>query len=320
MRKLIPAAAKSFITVVLLLLSSGIVFTQQMNPAVFGGLRWRLIGPFRAGRVSAGAIDPDPNTYYIGTPGGGVWKTTDAGQVWSPIFDAVHVASIGAIAVSPSNPKIVYVGTGEQTPGNGVYKSTDAGATWSNVGLRDTHFIGEILLDPANPDVVLVAAIGDRNSGAERGVFKSTDGGRTWTKALFKDDAGGSASMVAALDNPKIVYATLAPAAAGRGAGAPLRQAQRRQGLDRRASRSTSRPIRATRGRRSAARVCRRRSRAVRRSPSRPGREGAASTPTCATACSDPTMAATRGSGGRPIRASPASASSPIRKTPTCST
>jgi photosystem II stability/assembly factor-like uncharacterized protein len=220
MRKLIPSAAKTVITCVFLLLSSGIVFTQQVNPALFSGMRWRLIGPFRAGRVSAGAIDPDPNTYYIGTPGGGVWKTTDAGQVWSPIFDEVHVASIGAIAVSPSNSKIVYVGTGEQTPGSGVYKSTDAGATWTNVGLRDTHFIGEILVDPANPDVVLVAAIGDRNSGAERGVFKSSDGGRTWTKVLFKEDAGGSASMVAALDNPKMVYATLAPAGLGRGAGA----------------------------------------------------------------------------------------------------
>src|SRR5436190_10454016 len=90
------------------------LLSQQVDPALFSGLRWRLIGPFRSGRVSAGAIDPDPNTYYIGTPGGGVWKTTDAGQVWTPIFDEARVASIGAMAVSPSNPKIVYVGTGEQ--------------------------------------------------------------------------------------------------------------------------------------------------------------------------------------------------------------
>src|SRR6266550_2767592 len=203
-------------TLGLVLLCSTIAAPQQVNPSLFDGMRWRLIGPFRSGRVSAGAVDPDPNTYYIGTPGGGVWKTTDAGQVWTPIFDRIRVASIGAIAVSPSNPRIVYVGTGEQTPGNGVYKSTDAGATWVNVGLRDTHFIGEILVDPVNPDVVLVAAIGDRTSGAERGVFKSTDGGGTWTKTLFEEDAGGSASMVAALDNPKVVYATLAPAPAGR--------------------------------------------------------------------------------------------------------
>ena len=156
-----------------------------------------------------------------------MWKTTDAGQVWTPIFDAEHVASIGAIAVSQSNPKIVYVGTGEQTWGNGIYKSTDAGATWTNVGLRDTRFVGEVLVDPVNPDVVLVAAIGDLRNQApaaemsrfnttERGVFKSTDGGRTWTKTLFKEEAGGSASMVWAVDNPKIVYATLAPAPAAR--------------------------------------------------------------------------------------------------------
>src|SRR5436309_534903 len=156
-------------------MSGATALSQQVDPALFGDMKWRLIGPFRAGRVSAGAIDPDPNTYYIGTPGGGVWKTTDAGQVWTPIFDEARVASIGAIAVSQSQPNIVYVGTGEQTPGNGVYKSIDAGATWTNVGLRGTRVIGEIVVDPANPDLVLVAAIGDRTSGAERGVFRSTD-------------------------------------------------------------------------------------------------------------------------------------------------
>jgi len=232
MRKLILTAARTLAALCVLILSSGVVFTQSMPRSLFEGMRWRLIGPFRAGRVSAGAIDPDPNTYYIGTPGGGVWKTTDAGQVWTPIFDAEHVASIGAIAVSPSNPKIIYVGTGEQTWGNGIYKSADAGATWTNVGLRDTRLVGEVLVDPGNPDVVLVAAIGDLRNQApaaemsrfnttERGVFKSTDGGRTWTKTLFKEDAGGSASMVWALDNPKIVYATLAPAPAAGGRGAP---------------------------------------------------------------------------------------------------
>src|SRR5215471_8750769 len=126
--------------------------SSPFDPVLFGALRWRLIGPFRGGRVSAGAIDPDPNTYYIGTPGGGVWKTTDAGQVWKPTFDEVHVASIGAIAVSRSNRQIVYVGTGEQTPGNGVYKSTDAGATWTSIGLHATHVIGEIIVDPGNPE------------------------------------------------------------------------------------------------------------------------------------------------------------------------
>ena len=190
---------------------------RSVDPALFSGMRWRLIGPFRGGRVSAGAVDPDPNTYYIGTPGGGVWKTTDAGQVWRPIFDAIHVASIGAIAVSRSNHQIVYAGTGEQTPGNGLYKSTDAGAIWTSIGLSATHIIGEIIVDPENPDIVLVAAIGDRTSGPERGVFKSTDGGRSWRKVLHKDDAGGSASLVAAVDNPRVLYATLAGLKPGAG-------------------------------------------------------------------------------------------------------
>jgi photosystem II stability/assembly factor-like uncharacterized protein len=205
--------------VTLLWASGQPVFTQPVSPALFSGLHWRLIGPFRSGRVSAGAIDPDPNTYYIGTPQGGVWKTTDAGQVWKPIFDAERVASIGALAVSPSSPNIVYVGTGEQARGNGVYKSIDAGATWTNIGLRSTHVIGEIVVDPANPDVVLVAAIGDRTSEADRGVFKSTDGGATWSKVLYVVGAGGAASLVAALDDPSVVYATLAQTAEGRGAG-----------------------------------------------------------------------------------------------------
>lgn len=199
----------------LVVLSTTIASSQQVSPALFSGLKWRLIGPFRGGRVSAGAIDPDVNTYYIGTPGGGVWKTTDAGQVWVPIFDQVRVASIGAIAVSRANSMIVYVGTGEQTPGNGIYKSTDGGVTWANVGLTDTHIIGEILVDPADPDLVLVAAIGDRGSGAERGVFRSADGGRTWKKVLYKEDGGGSASLVAAPDNPEVLYAAIAASADG---------------------------------------------------------------------------------------------------------
>src|SRR5712692_9595589 len=185
----------SLLTCAAVLFCTAIPSMQQVDPSLFAGMRWRLIGPFRSGRVSAGAIDPDPNIYYIGTPGGGVWKTTNAGQTWVPVFDEAHVASVGAVAVSQSSHNVVYVGTGEQTPGKGVYKSIDGGSTWANVGLANTHIIGEIVVDPANPDVVIVAAIGDRSSGADRGVFKSTDGGRTWSKTLYKDDAGGSASL-----------------------------------------------------------------------------------------------------------------------------
>src|SRR5439155_12278057 len=160
MRKLSLIRPRTIIAIGLVLISGTLASSQQVDPALFSGLKWRLIGPFRAGRVSAGAIDPDPNTYYIGTPGGGVWKTTEAGQVWTPIFDEVRVASIGAIAVCPSNAAIVYVGTGEQTPGNGVYKSTDAGATWTNIGLRGARRITDIVVDPQNPEIVVVAAMG----------------------------------------------------------------------------------------------------------------------------------------------------------------
>src|SRR5260221_1748786 len=134
----------------------------QIDPSNFAALQWRLIGPFRAGRVSAGAVDPsDPNAYYFGTPGGGVWKSPNAGQTWAPIFDQTGMASIGALAIAPSNPQIIYAGTGEETRGDGVYKSTDGGRSWTNVGLRETHYIGSIVVNPADPDDLLVGAIGD---------------------------------------------------------------------------------------------------------------------------------------------------------------
>src|SRR5260370_5930896 len=120
---------------------------QGVDTGLFSNLRWRLIGPFRAGRVTAVAgIPGDPNTFYFGTPGGGIWKTTDAGQVWRPIFDTQRVASIGALTVAPSDPKILYAGTGEQTPGNGIYKSTDSGASWASAGIHDALFIQAILV------------------------------------------------------------------------------------------------------------------------------------------------------------------------------
>jgi photosystem II stability/assembly factor-like uncharacterized protein len=192
---------------------------QQVDPAAFQALRWRAIGPFRAGRVSAGAVDPaDPNTYYFGTPGGGVWKSTTAGQTWTPIFDRTAMASIGALAVAPSNPRVIYVGTGEETRGDGVYKSADGGVTWTNVGLRDTRFIGSIVISAEDPDVVVVGAIGDRAAGPDRGVFRTQDGGKTWTKVLFVDDRAGCPSIVAAPDAPNVLFASLYPAAGARGA------------------------------------------------------------------------------------------------------
>ena len=173
-------------------------------------MEWRSIGPFRGGRVtSVSGIPTQPNVYYMGTPGGGVWKTENAGRVWKPIFDQVQVASVGALVVSPSSPNIVYVGTGEQTQGSGVYRSHDAGATWSNVGLRDTHIITGMVIDPHNPDIVLVSATGDNTSKSERGVFKTSDGGKTWAKVLYKDDNSGVADLEMSPDDPQILFAAM---------------------------------------------------------------------------------------------------------------
>ncbi|MDQ3818152.1 MAG: hypothetical protein M3362_10720 [Acidobacteriota bacterium] len=182
---------------------------QQYSSDMYSGLRWRLIGPHRAGRVTAVAgVRGQPAIYYIGTPGGGVWKTTDGGRVWKPIFDDAHVASIGALALAPSNPDVIYVGTGEQTEGNGVYKSTDGGLTWTNVGLAETHYITSIIVDPKDPNIVLVGAFGDPLAGKARGVFKSTDGGKSWKQVLFQGDRVGIADMCAALGDGRVLYAS----------------------------------------------------------------------------------------------------------------
>jgi photosystem II stability/assembly factor-like uncharacterized protein len=171
----------------LLLLSP--IAAQQVSPDLLHGLQWRLIGPFRGGRVTAVAgISGDPKTYYMGTPGGGIWKSADAGNTWNPIFDQAHVASIGDLVVAPSNPNIIYAATGEQTDGNGVWKSTDAGATWSNIGLNDSRIIPSLLVDPHDANIVYVAAAGEPSPSNSRGIFKSTDGGKTWRKVYFKDD------------------------------------------------------------------------------------------------------------------------------------
>jgi photosystem II stability/assembly factor-like uncharacterized protein len=203
--------------VVLVSLGPAAAHAQQgpgpIDPTLYSGMRWRLIGPFRAGRVSAVAgIAGNPAVFYIGTPGGGVWKTTDGGHVWKPIFDDEHVASIGAVAVAPSNPEIVYVGTGEQTPGDGMYKSTDAGATWTHIGLADTKYISSVIVDPKNPEIVIVGVVGVPVLGLApgsqaRGVYKTTDGGKTWTKTLYKDDASGISDLVVDPNNSRVLYA-----------------------------------------------------------------------------------------------------------------
>jgi photosystem II stability/assembly factor-like uncharacterized protein len=191
---------------------------QPVNPNLYQAMRWRQIGPFRAGRVTAAAgIAGNAAVYYIGTPGGGLWKTVDGGVVWMPISDQVPISSIGAVVVAPSNPNIVYFGTGDVSMvggsvnfGNGVYKSADAGKTWRHIGLDETEHIGNMWVDPHDPDIVLVAALGRTYSKNEqRGVFKTTDGGKTWNKVLYKDDITGAVDIVFAPDNPKIGYTTL---------------------------------------------------------------------------------------------------------------
>jgi len=208
----------TFARISLLVIAGLSAFAQQYDPALYNGMRWRQIGPFRAGRVSAVAgISGNAGVYYMGTPGGGVWKTVDAGTVWTPIFDQEHVASIGAIAVAQSKPDVVYVGTGDVSnvggavnQGKGMYKSTDAGKTWQHIGLDDSRHIGNIWVDPHNPDVVIVAALGHTFApNAERGVFKTTDGGRTWRKVLYKDDTTGAIDLDFAPDNPKLGFAAL---------------------------------------------------------------------------------------------------------------
>src|SRR5213083_1670600 len=190
---------------------------QQFNPNLYQNLRWRCIGPHRGGRtVGATGVPGQPNVFYIGVNNGGVWKTNDYGHTWKPIFDDQPTGSIGALAVAPSNPDIVYVGCGEglQRPdlatGDGMYKSTDSGSTWKHLGLRDGQQIGAIIVDPRDANRLFVAVLGHPyGPNEERGVFRSTDGGRTFQKVLSKDENTGASDLEFDPKNPDIVYACL---------------------------------------------------------------------------------------------------------------
>lgn len=183
-----------------------------------GSLEWRLIGPFRGGRVVTVAGDyANPNVFYFGGCAGGVWKTTDAGTYWQNVSDGFfNTAAVGALAVAPSDSNVIYAGTGETTIridvsyGDGVYKSSDAGATWSHVGLADTRQIGKIRVHPHNPDIVYVAALGHAfGPNSERGVYKSTDGGATWRQVLFKSEQAGAVDLSIDTSNPRVIYAAI---------------------------------------------------------------------------------------------------------------
>jgi photosystem II stability/assembly factor-like uncharacterized protein len=208
-----------FVTFVIIamLLSASNIRAQQPDPNLYSGLHWRMIGPFRGGRVNAvSGVVGQPDTFYFGSVGGGVWKSSNAGRTWTPIFDATNVASIGAIGVAPSDPNVIYVGTGEADMrdsiayGNGIYKSTDAGKTWKHLGLENTKQIGRIIVDPKNPNTVFVAVLGNAYaSNPDRGVYRSHDGGVTWQKVLFKTDDAGAIDLAFDPTDSKIVYATL---------------------------------------------------------------------------------------------------------------
>ena len=193
-------------------------FSQQtIDPKTFEGIKWRLIGPFRGGRsLTAVGVVSQPNTYYFGAVSGGVWKTTDGGLSWDPLFDKQNISSIGSIAVADSDPNVIYVGTGEAcirgdiSYGDGVYKSVDAGKTWANIGLRDSRHIASVIVHPTQPDIAFVAALGHvygRNQ--ERGIFRTRDGGRTWEKVLYINDRTGGIDVVFDPQNPHVLFAAM---------------------------------------------------------------------------------------------------------------
>jgi len=219
LRKLRSRLACRVVTCAFLSLTS-LLFTlsasaQSVPPELINGLKWRLIGPFRGGRaVAVAGVPGDSTTFYFGSVSGGIWKTTDAGDVWKPIFDGQPVASIGALAVAPSDPKTIYAGTGESdiredlSSGNGVYKSSDAGTTWHHMGLEDTHQISRIVVDPQNANVVYVGALGHAfGANDERGVYKSVDGGEHWTRVLGLGPEIGISDLAMCSSDPQLLFA-----------------------------------------------------------------------------------------------------------------
>ena len=189
---------------------------QKYDEFYYNTMQWRLVGPFRGGRAGTiSGVHNNPNLYYMGTAGGGVWKTQDGGNSWSCISDGYFGGSIGAVAVAPSDHNVIYVGEGEQTvrgnvsSGNGLWKSTDAGSSWTHIGLKGTEHIGRMAVHPTNPDIVYVAAMGNLwKPNEERGLYKTTDGGKTWKKILYVSDKAGAVDINLDPNNPRIMYAS----------------------------------------------------------------------------------------------------------------
>lgn len=204
----------SFIVVFVMTAKMLIPVWGQHIPINFEALRYRHIGPVGNRVTSIVGVPGQPNIYYAGAASGGIWKTTDGGVTWQPIFDDQPVSSIGSLAVAPSDPNIVWAGTGEDcirshiSIGNGIYKSLDAGKTWTHMGLEKTGRIGRIVIDPQNPDIVLACALGHAyGPQPERGVFRTTDGGKTWERTLFVDENTGCSDIAMDPNNPRILFA-----------------------------------------------------------------------------------------------------------------
>ncbi|MBL7846305.1 MAG: glycoside hydrolase [Cyclobacteriaceae bacterium] len=206
------------ITIISLFLLVGLNgLAQSISPTSFQDLRYRMIGPHRAGRtVGAVGIPMQPNVFYIGVNNGGVWKTDDYGRTWKPVFDNVSTGSVGDVAVSPSDPNIIYVGTGEGlhrpdlSVGDGMFKSSDGGKTWANIGLEDVQQIGRVVVHPTNPEIVFAAGLGHPYGANEmRGVFRSTNGGRTWEKVLYINNHTGCIQVEFDPTSPTVMYADM---------------------------------------------------------------------------------------------------------------
>ncbi|HET9401854.1 MAG TPA: hypothetical protein VFO34_12980 [Candidatus Acidoferrales bacterium] len=231
---MIPITWRSFRLIVFMAVTLCVVLgtSAQVNNDLYSGLQWRNVGPYHGGRIAAvtGVIG-EPGTFYVGLPQGGIWKTTSGGMTWYPIFDQVtEVDSIGAIQVAPSDPNIIYAGSGDVvsnpntgTNGNGMYKSTDAGKTWSHIGLEGTTRIPKIVVDPKNPNIVIAIAMGGP-TGTQRGIFRTENGGQSWTNVLHPDDQTGGRDLSSPFDDPNVIFATTeaetGTAPAGRGGAA----------------------------------------------------------------------------------------------------
>ena len=189
----------------------------QVPESTYQDLHWRMVGPFRGGRTRAAAgVPSQPNVFYMGPVNGGVWKSDDFGRTWNPIFDRESTQSVGAIAVAPSDPNIVYVASGEGlhrpdlSVGNGIYKSTDAGKTWTHLGLREGQQISALAIDPRDPNKLFAAVLGHPyGPSPERGIYRSTDGGQTWQRVISKDENTGGSNVEIDPSNPDTIYASM---------------------------------------------------------------------------------------------------------------